>query len=102
MGVKINLALIGAGHWGKNLARIFYQLGVLKTICDPSEEILSKKTQKYPEVKTTVSFSDALACSDINALAVATPAEMHYSLAKDSLLAGKHIFIEKPLSITVE
>ena len=100
MGDKINLALIGAGHWGKNLARVFFELGILKIICDSSEDVLKRKSAKYPEIATTSSFANTLASTDINAIAIATPAEQHYSLAKKSLLAGKHVFVEKPLSMT--
>ena len=100
MGDKINLALIGAGHWGKNLARGFFELGILKIICDSSEDVLKRKSAKYPEIATTSSFANTLASTDINAIAIATPAEQHYSLAKKSLLAGKHVFVEKPLSMT--
>lgn len=102
MGDKINLALIGAGHWGKNLARVFFKLGILKVICDSSEDILKIKSKKYPKVFTTTSFQDALTSPEINSVAIATPAEQHYSLAKKSLLAGKHVFVEKPLAMTVE
>jgi len=96
-----NLALIGAGYWGKNLARVFHQLGVLRLICDPSEEVCQRKSQKYPGVTTTVSFSDVLSQKEIDAVAIATPAGMHHSMAKEALLAGKHVFVEKPLSLTV-
>jgi UDP-2-acetamido-3-amino-2,3-dideoxy-glucuronate N-acetyltransferase len=98
----INLALIGAGHWGKNLARVFHELGILKTICESSEEILQRKAVKYPTIETTSSLSEVLASPDINAVAIATPAEQHYSMAKKSLLADKHVFVEKPLSLTVK
>jgi UDP-2-acetamido-3-amino-2,3-dideoxy-glucuronate N-acetyltransferase len=101
LGETISLALIGAGHWGKNLARVFYELGILKTLCDSSEDVLKKKSAKYPKIATTPSFADTLASPDINAIAIATPAEQHYSLAKQSLLADKHVFVEKPLSMTV-
>ena len=102
MGDKINLALIGAGHWGKNLARVFHELGILKTICDSSKEILLNNAAKYPEITTTSSFSEVLASPDINAIAIAAPAEQHYSMAKKSLLADKHVFVEKPLAMTAQ
>ena len=102
MGDKINLALIGAGHWGKNLARVFHELGILKTICESSKEILLKEAAKYPKINTTSSFAEVLASPDINAIAIATQAEQHYSLAKKSLLADKHVFVEKPLSMTAQ
>ncbi|MBC8282254.1 MAG: oxidoreductase, partial [Nitrospinae bacterium] len=62
MDSKINLALVGAGYWGKNLARVFHELDVLKWICDPSEKTLQRKLEKYPEIKTTVSFADIISC----------------------------------------
>jgi UDP-2-acetamido-3-amino-2,3-dideoxy-glucuronate N-acetyltransferase len=101
LGDKINLALIGAGYWGKNLARVFIELGILKTVCDSSEDVLKEKSAKYPEITMTTSFADVLASPDINAIAIATPAEQHYHLTKESLLAGKHVFVEKPLSLTM-
>jgi UDP-2-acetamido-3-amino-2,3-dideoxy-glucuronate N-acetyltransferase len=102
LGDKINLALIGAGHWGKNLARVFNELGILRTICDSSKKILLKTAVKYPEIATTSSFAEVLESPDINAIAIATPAEQHYFLAKKSLLADKHVFVEKPLSMTAQ
>ena len=102
MESKINLALVGAGYWGKNLARVFHELGVLRYICDASEETLKKESEKYPEIKTTVSFSEIIASPEIHVVAIATPAEKHYSLVKDALLAKKHVFVEKPLAIKIE
>jgi len=99
---KINLALVGAGYWGKNLARVFHEIGVLKYICDPSEETLKIESKKYPEIKTTVSFSEIIASQKINVVAIAAPAEKHYSLVKEALLAKKHVFVEKPLAIKIE
>ncbi len=102
MTSSINLGLIGAGYWGKNLARVFNELGVLRLICDPSEEVCQRKSKKYPGVTVTTSFTDVLNQPDIDALAIATPAIHHYSMTRDALMAGKHVFVEKPLSLTAE
>ncbi|MFQ5672477.1 MAG: Gfo/Idh/MocA family oxidoreductase [Nitrospinales bacterium] len=102
MGEQIHLALIGAGFWGKNLARTFHGLQVLKAICDPSTDVRQREKGKYPDVETSVSFPDILASPETNAIAIASPAEMHYSMVRDSLLAGKHVFVEKPLALTEE
>ncbi len=102
MSSSINLALVGAGYWGKNLARVFNELGVLRVICDPSEEIFERKSNMYPGVSITPSFTDLLNQKEIEAIAIATPAVHHYSMAKNALLAGKHVFVEKPLSLTAE
>ena len=96
---QLRLALVGAGYWGKNLARNFHELGVLKIICDASEEVLLAAKEKYPDISTTLSFGEVLARHDIDAIIIATPAERHHSLARDSLLAGKHVFVEKPLAM---
>jgi UDP-2-acetamido-3-amino-2,3-dideoxy-glucuronate N-acetyltransferase len=97
---SIGVALVGAGYWGKNLARNFYQLNALRMICDPSEEILERKSSKFPDVAMRLAFTEVLASRDIDAVAIATPAELHYSMARDALLAGKHVFVEKPLAVT--
>ena len=102
MSDQVNLALIGAGFWGKNLARTFHNLHVLKIICDPADDVQKRKKEKYPDIETSVSFSDTLAAPGIDAIAIASPAEMHFAMVKDSLLAGKHVFIEKPLALTEE
>jgi len=99
---KINLALVGAGYWGKNLARVFHELGVLKYIYDPSEETLKRKSEKYPEITTTASFEEIISSPEINVVAIAAPAEKHYYLVKESLLAKKHVFVEKPLATKIE
>ena len=101
MSDRLNLGLVGAGFWGKNLARNFHQLNVLKLICDPSETVLSENREQYPDVTLTPSFPDALAQANLDAVAIATPAAMHFSIAREALLAGKHVFVEKPLALTV-
>jgi len=95
----VNLALVGAGFWGKNLARTFHQLGVLRLICDPSDDVLERKKEKYPDISTSISFPNILSNPDINTVAIATPAEMHFSMVKEALLAKKNVFIEKPLAL---
>ncbi len=100
MGDRIHLALIGAGFWGKNLARTFNQLKVLKALCDPSPDIRAQNQNAYPDVPTLESFAEILKSPDIQAVAIATPAVMHVSMVQEALLAGKHVFVEKPLALT--
>jgi len=99
---SIKLALVGAGYWGKNLARNFDELGVLHSVCDPSEEVRAEQRKRNSDLLVTESFSDLLAQPEISAVAIATPAVMHFSMARDALLAGKHVFVEKPLALSVE
>jgi UDP-2-acetamido-3-amino-2,3-dideoxy-glucuronate N-acetyltransferase len=94
-----NLALIGAGYWGKNLARNFHQLGALTLVCDASDEILSQQAKACPGIRTTKSFDDVLADSSVTRVAIAAPAARHYELSRRALEAGKDVFVEKPLAL---
>jgi UDP-2-acetamido-3-amino-2,3-dideoxy-glucuronate N-acetyltransferase len=96
------IAVIGAGYWGKNLIRNFAELQALGTICDTDETVLPYFTQRYPECVTTASPSDVLGDRTIDAVAIATPAETHGRLVREALLAGKDVFVEKPLCLTLE
>ncbi len=91
------IAIIGSGYWGKNLVRNFNDLKTLKLICDTNETTLSKFKEQYPEVDTCLAFPDVLNRDDISGIAIAAPAETHYTLAKEAILAGKHVYVEKPL-----
>ncbi len=93
------LALVGAGYWGKNLVRNYHQLGCLQLICDRSEELLAIFREQYPDVETSHTFREALLRDDIQAVAIATPAQFHFEQARDALLAGKHVFVEKPMAL---
>jgi len=95
------IAVIGTGYWGKNLVRNFSEIGVLESICDENQETLNEQQEKYKINRTFTNYQDILACDNIDALVIATPASTHYEIAKAALLAGKDVFIEKPLSLKV-
>ena len=97
---QTGVAVIGSGYWGKNLVRNFYQLNALKLICDNKKSVLNNFRQQYPDVETCLNLSEALKRDNINAVAIATPAETHFELVKEFLLAGKDVFVEKPLALT--
>lgn len=92
-----NVAVIGSGYWGKNLVRNYHSLGALKLICDKNETLLAKFAEEYPGVDTCLSLNEILSRKDISGVVIATPAETHYTLARETLLAGKHVYVEKPL-----
>ena len=100
----IRVVVVGSGYWGKNLVRNFHALGVLAGICDTDPRVLQGLKEMYDGVATVQRFDDILDGSGpaADAIAIATPAESHYQLTKKALLAGKHVFVEKPLSLTVE
>ena len=92
-----SIAVIGSGYWGKNLIRNYDQLGALKLICDNNETVLAGFKAQYPSIDTCMALSDVLSTEQIQGVVIATPAETHYVLAKEALLAGKHVYVEKPL-----
>ena len=96
------IAIVGSGHWGKNLTRNFHKLGVVKVICDRDPAVLAERQSQYPDVETETDFQKVLDRNDINAVVIATPAETHYDLAKAALHAGKHVFVEKPFVLDIE
>jgi len=96
------VAVVGAGYWGKNLIRNFYELGHLVAICDSNE--LTRKTyeEQYPGVQFRVNYAEILDSQEIDAVVLATPAVTHFDMAKAAFEAGKHVFVEKPLALAVE
>jgi UDP-2-acetamido-3-amino-2,3-dideoxy-glucuronate N-acetyltransferase len=95
------VAVVGAGYWGKNLVRNFANLGALAMVCDPDPASCANATKICPGVKTCAVFEEVLTVPDIDAVAIATPAVFHYAQAKAALLAGKDVFVEKPLALEV-
>ncbi|MBX3423871.1 MAG: Gfo/Idh/MocA family oxidoreductase [Pirellulaceae bacterium] len=94
-----NLALIGAGYWGKNLARNFNALGALHTLCDASDEVLASYGPDYAGVKHCKTIEQALADAAVTRVAIAAPAHLHFQIAKAALLADKDVYVEKPLCL---
>ena len=93
------IAVIGSGYWGKNLVRNFYNIGALKLICDKDDAVLRSFQEQYEDLDSCFAVSDVLNRDDIQGVAIATPAETHYGLAREAILAGKHVFVEKPMAL---
>jgi|SRR5579872_417044 len=95
------VGVVGAGYWGPNLIRNCHDLGVLDAVCDTDGGVLQSVAARYPGLVTTTRYEDLLA-RDISAVIIATPAQTHASLCLRALSAGKHVFVEKPLALSVE
>ena len=102
MTPKPNIAVIGSGYWGKNLIRNYHALGALKLICDKNPVLLDQYKEQYPDVETCLTLHDVISRDDIEGVVIATPAETHYTLAREGILAGKHVYVEKPLVLDEE
>jgi len=96
------IGLIGLGYWGKNILRNLFELGVLHTAGDLSHQIISERSKEFHGVNYITKFEEMLNNKDIKAVAIATPAATHYEYVKQALLAGKDVFVEKPLALTVK
>ncbi len=96
-----NIAVVGFGYWGKNLIRNFHTLDVLRTICDADKSREKLVASTYPHVKFTTDFDEVLSDPEIEAVVIATPAETHFSVAEKAIESDKHVFVEKPLALTL-
>jgi UDP-2-acetamido-3-amino-2,3-dideoxy-glucuronate N-acetyltransferase len=97
----MKIGLIGAGAWGKNHLRVWRKLGVLSVLCETDEGRAEKLKEELPDLRITPLLHDLTADPEIQGMVIATPAETHYRLGKECLLAGKDAFIEKPLALTI-
>ena len=97
MGLQV--AVIGCGYWGKNLVRVFSELGVLRYVCDTDVSRQEGLAIPGEPPEFTDQLQQVLQDPQIPAVAVATPAATHYQVVRECLLAGKDVFVEKPLSL---
>ena len=98
----LGVAIVGCGHWGINYVRVFSELpeSRLMAVCDQRPERLQEVGRRFPAVHLTTQAEDALAQSGVDAVVVCTEASSHYNLARQCLLAGKHVLVEKPITTT--
>jgi predicted dehydrogenase len=94
--------VIGYGYWGPNLVRNFAESAGcdIAVVCDLRDERLAQVRKRYPSIKTTTAMNDVFADSDVDAVVIATPVSTHYDLASRALRAGKHVWVEKPMTAT--
>ena len=97
------IGVIGCGYWGPNLLRNFAEneAAQLRWICDTDETRLAAMGRRYPGARTTTDCGELISDRELDAVAVVTPVATHFQIAKDALLAGKHVLVEKPLTSTV-
>jgi predicted dehydrogenase len=104
MASNISLALVGAGYWGKKLLPKFIQgeAANVKIVCDLHPESRAAIDKIVPGLRTTRSYDDIVLDPGIDAVILATPPATHYSLARQALESGKHVWIEKPLALCAD
>lgn len=102
MQKDIRVAVVGYGYWGPNLARNFHQLAgaQLAYVVDQDVAARDRARQSYG-CQAVAQLDDALLDPELDAVVIATPARTHYALARRALSAGKHVLVEKPLTMDV-
>ena len=98
------VGVIGAGSWGKNLVRTFHELDSarLKYVADSSPQTLASIASCYHGVIPVGDYTVILDDPEVNAVVIASPAVLHFEIARAALLHGKHVYVEKPMTLRVE
>ena len=95
------ICVVGAGYWGKNHIRTLNQLGALGGIVEPDKNFQESLSIDYPDVPCYEDIGFALK-EDFDGFTIATPAETHFEIAKKVIISGKHLLIEKPMTLSVD
>jgi predicted dehydrogenase len=100
----IGVGIIGYGYWGPNLVRNFFETPGCRvvSVTDLRENQLARVRARYPTVETTTDYRELLRDPRIDAVAIATPVSTHFELGMQALRAGKHVLVEKPMTMDVE
>jgi len=101
--MKVRIGQIGVGAWGRNLLRNFCGLPDAEVVlaCDVDLQVPVRLGPQYPKVRWTDDPQEVLS-ADLDAVVIATPPSTHYALAKEALEAGKDVFVEKPMTLSVD
>ena len=99
MTSELNIALIGCGSWGKNIARNLHQMGSLACIYDSNIKLSEKLSYEYS--LPTLELNKILKNQKINAIVIASPAITHKDMAIEALNNDKDVFIEKPFCLSL-
>ncbi len=100
--IEQKIAVLGCGLWGRNIVRNFYNLNALGMVCDLDDDNIAKVKEQYPGIKTTKDFHDILNSKEITGVVVVTPSHTHFKFVKAMLEAGKHVYVEKPISTVAQ
>jgi predicted dehydrogenase len=104
MSDPVGVGVVGFGYWGPRLVRNFHNASTTRTvaICERADAPRARAEAGHPDMKVVAELEELLAMPEVEAVAIATPVETHYALAKQALEADKHVFVEKPFTRTSE
>ena len=98
----IGVGLIGYGYWGPNLVRNFFEASgcTLRMVSDLQPDRLERAAARFPSIRTTGDHRELVNDRSVDLVVIATPVSTHFDLAMEALRAGKHVMVEKPLTLT--
>lgn len=96
----MKIAAIGSGAWGKNIVRTLHSMGALGVVAEAAPALREQLATDYPGLEVVSNYGDLFGRDDIAAVTIATPAPTHHAIAKACLIAGKDVFVEKPMTLT--
>lgn len=101
---QLGVAILGSGYWGINYIRVFNELpqSDVALVCDKQPSRLQEIKKRFPDVASTTDFDELLQDKSVDVVTICTPASTHYELTKRCLEAGKHVLVEKPLTIKTD
>src|SRR5882724_3801696 len=104
VSILIRIGVIGYGYWGPNLVRNFVETPETQVVAvaDMRQDRLDLVQRRYPGVEVTKDYRDILRHPLIDAVVISTPVSTHFPLALETLQAGKHVLVEKPMTTTSE
>ena len=94
------VCVVGGGYWGEKHIRTLHEIGALNGIVESDKKILASLSAQYPGIPCYAKINSALE-EDFDGFTIATPPETHYKIAKKIIKAGKHVLIEKPMTLSV-
>ena len=99
----LKVACIGIGYWGNNILRNLIEINNIEVvaICDKNINFFSSISNKNKKIKFFKDFDELLAICDIDAVFISTPSNIHFTQAKKALLKNLHVFVEKPLTLSL-
>ena len=100
----IRIGVIGYGYWGPNVVRNFHthEAADVVKVCDRNHKCAERLRKAFPSIPFSTDEHEVLRAPDIDVVAVVTPVWTHYELAKRALENGKHVFVEKPFTCSVQ
>jgi predicted dehydrogenase len=100
----VRVGVIGCGYWGPNLIRNFarHEQARVICVCDSQIERAQKVGPWYGVPVVTDNPVELITAPGVDLVVVATPSRTHFSLAKQAILAGKHVLVMKPMTTRVD